>query len=471
VDADGTLRAERGSGGLVGAFETLGSQVPFQWVAAAMTPGDEIAAAIGVAVAGAPEGIELSYVQIPRSAYQGHYDVISSRFLWFLQHGLGHRTQLTPREIDEAWRCGYRPANLIFARAVASRARGPSPMILVQDYHLYLAPRWIRRQLPSAAILHFSHIPWPEAPAWSVVPGPIRREILRGMLGADILGFQDHPSAKRFLETCQSYLPGTRVNEHTLAVMRNGRCTAVRAYPISVDPERLHAAARSPEVQRRRAHLVDSRRETTIVRVDRLDPTKNIPNGFAAFGRLLERRPDLLGRVRFLAFLVPSRTDLPEYRQEYDDVLASAARVNSRYGKAGHQPIELYYENDRAQALAAMSLADVVLVNPLADGMNLVAKEAPLVSRNDAALVLSTRCGAWEELHGAALGVEPTDVDGTAAALETALAMPRAERAIRSAEMRRRIEAFTVVDWLESQRRDLRAVQTGRGEVELLPSA
>jgi trehalose 6-phosphate synthase len=262
-----------------------------------------------------------------------------------------------------------------------------------------------------------------------------------------------------------------RIDQHRVRIGR--REVAVRVYPISVDPPALRADLVRAAAEGYRAALSQRSGEITIVRVDRVDPIKNIPLGFRAFGRLLERRPELVGKATFLAFLVPSRTTIPEYQREYADVLASVDEVNRRFGRAGYEPIQVIYENNRLQALAGMSLADVVLVNSVADGMNLIAKEAPIVNDRDAALVLSTRAGAWAELGGAALGVDPLSLDATVAALEKAISMPRGERLVRAAELRRRIEAHDVWDWLDQQCADLGAVrQAGQPpDAELLAPA
>lgn len=193
----------------------------------------------------------------------------------------------------------------------------------------------------------------------------------------------------------------------------------------------------------------------TIVRVDRMDPSKNIALGFRAFGRLLERRPDMVGNVRFLAFLVPSREAIPEYRRYAREVWREIEQVNSRFCRGDWKPVEVFYQDNRVQAVAGMALADVVLVNPVADGMNLVAKEAPLVSERDSVLVLSKNCGAYGQLAHGAVGIEPTDVEATASALERALEMPAPERLRRTTVLRAVIDAEDLAWWVRSQLTDL----------------
>ena len=457
LDADGALAARRGSGGVMCALNGLGAGVPFTWVSATMTEGDRLAAEGGSPVEVPGSCIDARFVTVPESAYDAHYGFFCNRVLWFVQHGLANEIpdRFTEAELSRAWATGYQPVNYAFAEAVARSARGSDPVFLVQDYQLYQLPRQVRELAGRGLILHFTHIPWPEPEAWEVLPLPIRRQLLLGMLGADILGFQDPRSARRFLATCEVNLPTVEVDYGAGRVHHPDGETTARAYPISVDPPALRKEMAGENVRRYQAALRPICGEATIVRVDRVDPAKNIPLGFQAFGRMLERRPDLVGKAKFLAFMVPSRADLPEYRAEYARMQGSVAEVNERFGFDGYKPIELFYENNWQQALAGMSLADVVLVNSIADGMNLVAKEAAIVSEKDAVLVLSTQTGAWAELGGAALGVDPNEVEGTVRALEHAVDMPRSERAIRAAALRARTEAHDVWDWLDEQCEDL----------------
>jgi len=447
-DDNGSLVPTRGSGGVTCAFAGLGATIPFTWVSAAMTEGDRLAARAASRIEVPRSRVDARFVSVPDSVYDAHYGFFCNRVLWFIQHGLGDEIadRFTQDELSRAWAMGYQRMNSAFAGTIARAARGADPVFLLQDYQLYQLPRAVRQLAGRGRILHFTHIPWPEPNAWEVLPLPIRRQIVLGMLDVDY---------------------ATSQVRHSL-----GETTA-RAYPISVDPQVLQSELASPIVQQHRAALAPKCGDPTIVRVDRVDPAKNIPLGFQAFGKLLERRPDLVGRARFLAFMVPSRAGLPEYQAEYRRVRAAAAEVNARFGLDGYQPVELFYENNWQQALAGMSLADVVLVNSRADGMNLVAKEATIVNRKDAVLVLSTQTGAWAELGGAALGLDPRSLDGTAAALEHAIDMPPGERAIRATALRLRTESHNVWDWLDEQCEDLAGLrsQAEQGSMSLMTPA
>ena len=295
----------------------------------------------------------------------------------------------------------------------------------------------------------------PPSSIWLAVSPRIREDIATGLLANDVVGFQTDRYAHNFLRMVESFVPDATVDYDAGEVRRRRRTTRVRVYPISIDVDATRRIAHSRAARRRADQLLGGTREQVIVRVDRLEPSKNIVRGFLAYEALLQRQSRLRGRISFLAFLVPSRTGLREYGHYGREVQNSVDRINARFGKAGWRPIQLYYENDYAQALAGLSIADVVLVNPLVDGMNLVAKEAAVVSERDAVLVLSETAGAFDQMADGALPVAPLDVAGTADALATALAMPAAERRRRLATLRRGVEREDITWWLRRQIEDL----------------
>ena len=322
---------------------------------------------------------------------------------------------------------------------------------MLHDYHLYAAPLFIRERCPDVSLQHFTHIPWPGPDAWSALPTPIVESICEGMLANDSVSFQTEQSKRNFVLTCLAFLRGVTVDVAESAIQYRGRSVSIFANPISVDVFELRRQLVSPGVGLYRAALADSDGLATIVRVDRLDPAKNILGGFQAFQLLLERHPEWAGRVRFLAFLVPSREAIPEYRQYRDDVFSLVDEINSRFGSARWRPISVFYEQDRPQALAGLSLYDVLIANSLADGMNLVAKEGPILNQRDGVVVLSSGVGAYQELRQAALGVEAEDIEGTAEALHRALLMSPEERRERARAMRRIIARHDMNRWAEEQ--------------------
>ncbi len=459
--ADGSLRPRRGSGGLVTALGHVGRHVPITWVAAAMSEGDRRAAAdpkLLRGVAGEGDSVRLRFATVERSVYEQAYNVIANPFLWFLQHQMWN---LPERPIIDAgtmraWERGYVHLNEAFARAGLAQTRGDrAPRIMLHDYHLYLAAEPIRRARPGAVLSHFTHIPWPPSSIWLTIAPPIREGIARGLLANDVVGFQTERYAHNFLRMVESFVPEATVDYTARSVRHRRRTVHVRHYPISIDVDATRRVASSRAARRRADQLMGGTREQIVVRVDRLEPSKNILRGFLAYEALLQRQPRLRGHISFLAFLVPSRTGLREYGDYGRQVQSTVDRINARFGRAGWRPVQLFYENDYPQALAGLSIADVVLVNPLVDGMNLVAKEAVVVSQRDAVLVLSETAGAFDQMADGVLAVAPADVVGTADALATALAMPAKERARRLAKLRRGVEREDITWWLRRQLEDL----------------
>jgi trehalose 6-phosphate synthase len=461
VGAGGVPRPRRGSGGLVTALGQVGQHVPLTWVAAAMSEGDRRAAAdpkLLREAGGDDDRVRLRFASVERSVYEQAYNVIANPFLWFLQHQMWNLPErpIIDAGVMRAWERGYVPLNEAFARAVIDQARGDrEPRIMLHDYHLYLAAEPIRRARPKAILSHFTHIPWPPSSIWQTIAPPIREGIATALLANDVVGFQTERYAHNFLRMVESFVPKAEVDYEGWAVRSRRRTTQVRNYPISIDVDATRRVAASRAARRRADQLLGATRERVLVRVDRLEPSKNILRGFLAYEALLVRHPRLRGRISFLAFLVPSRTGLKEYGDYGRSVQNAVDRINARFGRAGWRPIQIFYENDYAQALAGLSIADVVLVNPLVDGMNLVAKEAVVVSQRDAVLVLSETAGAYDQMAAGAIPVAPADVVGTADALAQALVMGREERRRRLARLRRGVEREDITWWLRRQLEDL----------------
>lgn len=460
----GNIVACRGSGGVVTALDAAAARVvgamPVTWVAAAMTEGDRLLAAMGDTRQLPTPGpaMQTRFVTADAEAYHLHYNAFCNPVLWFLQHGLWEHLSpgRSPESIAEAWRRGYVALNERFAAAIVTAAKGQQgAAIMLQDYHLYLAAGYVRARLPGALISHFVHIPWPEPQQWALLPAGIHQAIYASICANDLVGMQTVADAERFLRGCAAFLDGARVDYQGKRVLWNGRVTHVRAYPISIDVVGLRRRVAAPDMRAILAKLRPLCGTPTVIRVDRLDPSKNTVRGFRALHQLLEGRPDLHGRLRFLAFLVPSRAAIAEYRSYHEEVMAAAHAVNVQFGRGDWQPVQVFYESNYDQAIAAMTLYDVLLVNPLADGMNLVAKEGPTVNERHGVLVLSEGAGACEQLRAGALAIDPRDVSGTARALAEALAMPHAERQRRAELLRNAVASYDVADWLWSQIEDL----------------
>ena len=467
VDELGRIRQREAGGGVAVALSSVAKSAPVTWVAAACSFGDQVVALTGRRVP-LDNGSSLRLVSLPDEVRRPYYGVFCNPLLWFVQHSLGG--ELSCRDLAaeavESWQAGYVPANRLFADAVIAEVdRSPSgARVMLNDYHLYLAPRLIRRARPHTVLQQFIHIPWPEPSAWLRLPDRLVREICSGLLANDSVFFQTEAACEGFLATCRTYLGAeAEVDDRRGEVEYLGRTTSIWSNPISVDVAELRGLAASPQVVEYGRVLEQRAGRRTIVRVDRLDPSKNVLRGFQAYEALLRRRPRLRGRVKFLAFLVPSRAGIEEYDDYARRVFAFVDEVNGRYGTKDWQPISVIYEQNRLQALAALRLYDVLLVNSVADGMNLVSKEGPIVNGHDGVLVLSKRAGSYEELRSGAIGVDPVDVEGTARALDAALTMPPAERRRRATLLRRAVESHELSDWLRHQLKDLSITEYVRG--------
>jgi trehalose 6-phosphate synthase len=467
IEDNGALTASRGSGGMVTALLATAQMVPMTWIAAAMTEGDRRAAsaADGGLIRGSDGDLSVRFVTVPNSVYQRHYYVFCNPLLWFIQHFMWNtpRTPNIGRAVYEAWDNGYIPVNQAIADAIVTEAAGPSgpPVVLLQDYHLYLAPRMIRDRLPEAAILHFTHIPWPGPRYWGMIPEFMRRRIHEDMCANDIVGLQTRSDVQNFLHCCETILEGAVVDYDTSTVRFREHLVHVREYPISIDSAGLLEFKDSPEVRHYVDRLSHFFGRQTIIRVDRSEPSKNIIRGLRAFELLLERYPEYRTNVNFLQFLVPSRSELGVYQTYTDEVFELVESINDHYGDVDWQPIRVFYEDNYAQAIAGMTRYDVLLVNPVIDGMNLVSKEGPLVNERNGVLILSELAGSFEQLHDFVLPVSPADLEGTLRALHRALTMPEDERRARAEGLRKQIEENDIVLWLESQFKDLYALTRG----------
>lgn len=464
-DADGARVTRRGGGGLVTALRSLVAMHDVTWIASAMTEEERVVAreAGGAAIEetardGSPYRLRL--VAHDPAAYDWFYNVVANPTLWFLQHYLWNLAQAPnlDRGLHHAWNEGYVAVNAGFAEAVVAELEAePDTAVFFHDYHLYLAPRFVRTRVPDAALAHFIHIPWPQPDYWRVLPAAIRRALHDGLLANDVVGFHTDRWRRNFLRSCVDIL-GAEGNFIDCSAEYEGRRIAATSHPISVDPSEFDELAASEAVRLRESALVRSRPEWLVLRVDRTDPSKNVVRGFRAFERFLADHPELHGRVGMLALLDPSRQDIPEYAEYLGAIQRTARAVNDRFQREGWTPIDLRIEDDFLASVAAYKQYDVLLVNAIFDGLNLVAKEAPLVNGRDGVLILSENAGAHEELSEWALTVNPFDIAGQAEAINTALEMPAPERAARARALRAHIREHGLAEWVKGQLADLDAV-------------
>jgi trehalose 6-phosphate synthase len=441
LDDAGARVERRGAGGLVTALRGLLADHDVTWIASAITDEDRRVAAEG----GAPGTVLVAHEP---TAYDGYYNTIANPLLWFVQHSLWS-LGMTP-ELGEAshraWVDGYVRVNRSFAEAVVAQIDNrPDAAVFFHDYHLYLAPAFVRAARPDATLAHFVHIPWPAD--WSVLPPAWRVAVHEGLLANDVVGFHTERWARNFLRSCDD-------------VLGRGHRPRVVHHPISVDVEEFVELAASADVVRRETELRATHPDRLIVRVDRVDPSKNIVRGLHAFELLLDLHAEWRGRVSMLALLDPSREAIPEYVAYRDEIERAASAVNERHGDDRWRPVDLRIADDFAQSVAAYKQYDVLLVNAVYDGLNLVAKEGPLVNRRDGVLVLSENAGAHAELGEWAIGVNPFDVLGQAEALHVALSLPAEERRRRGEALRAEVRENDVARWLDGLLGDVDALST-----------
>jgi len=455
---DGSRVARRGGGGLVTALRSLVAHHDVTWIASAITDEDRVVAAEseGAFAETVRDGSPCRLRLVPHdpAAYDRFYNVIANPTLWFLQHYLWDlvRNPNVDPALQHAWDDGYVPVNRAFGDAVLEElAARPDATVFFHDYHLYLAPRLVRDALPDAVLAHFVHIPWPDAEMWRVLPEEMRRAVHEGLLANDVVGFHTERWARNFRRSACDLLGEDALER-----------TQVTAHPISVDAAEFAQLAETEAVLQRERELVERRPERIVLRVDRTDPSKNLVRGFLAFELYLEAHPDAQGRVVMLALLDPSRQDIPEYAEYLAAIEREARRVNARFETDGWSPIDLRVEDDFPASLAAYKQFDVLLVNAVFDGLNLVAKEAPLINERGGVLVLSENAGAHEELRDWAVSVNPFDLGGQAEAIHRALAMDEGERRQRLGAIRDWVRTHDLEEWIEAQLADFDAAARRR---------
>jgi trehalose 6-phosphate synthase len=463
---DGSVK--RGTGGLVTALTGLASHRDAIWIASAMTDGDVRVAEehdgrpIEVE---APEGgtYHVRFVASDPEAYDRFYNIFANPMLWFIQHYLWDQSNapdIRRHEVD-AFENGYQTVNDDLARAVLDEIHGDDePVVMVHDYQLYTLPAMVRASRPDVFLHHFVHIPWTQSDAWRVLPKWIRDQIFEGLLANDIIGFHTRSYRRNFLQCCRD-LMDLEVDMERGVVHCADRKVWVRAYPLPIDYNATREVARREGVRAFEERLLRRRREYSILRVDRADLSKNVLRGFTAFDIFLEQHPEFAERITFTAQLMPSRTDVPEYAEYLEKIEALVAVVNHRHGTPDWMPIDLKLRDDLEEAVASYKHYDVMMVNAMFDGMNLVAKEGPLVNERNGVSILSENTGAHEELGEFALSVNPFDVQELADSIFDALTMAVAERERRARGLKEIVTSRDPGNWIDEQIADIRAKARG----------
>ena len=464
----GELVASRGGGGLVTALTGLVNHRDALWIASAMSDEDAEASrahdgkSFECDVEGTTYRVRL--VESDPDAYDAFYNVIANPMLWFIQHylwDLSNAPDIRQNEVD-AYEQGYVRVNEDLAAAVLDEISDLSDaVVMLHDYHLYTAPRAIRKARPDVFLHHFIHIPWTQPDYWRVLPRDIREDIFEGMLANDIVSFHTRHYMRNFLLCCRE-LFDLDVDENAGVVRMEDREVWVRSYPLPISAETFARSAQRPRVHEYEREILRRRRDHMILRVDRADLSKNVLRGFTAFDLFLEQHPDFLEQVTFIAHMVPSRQDVPEYAEYLERIEALVAVVNHRHGTTDWMPIELKLRENLEEAIAAYKHYDLLIVNAMFDGMNLVAKEGPLVNERHGVSLLSENTGAHEELGEFSLSVNPFDVQEQADAIYRALTMSAEERSWRAEGLKKIVTARHPGDWVDDQLSDIEAKRGGR---------
>ena len=457
---NGEFDFERGAGGLVTALGALAEKHEVLWIASAMSKDDRLWAKKHENEIQSIDGIFLRLVRPPKAAYGKYYGIISNPLLWFIQHQLWntpHAPSITEKTWD-AWNNGYLPINELLSDAVIDSMRNiDRPVIvLVQDYHLYLMPHYLRKGLgEDAQIQPFIHIPWPGPDAWRLLPKKMRETLLYSLLESNRIGFQTEKDAFNFVQTCRFHLPDAHSKGKRNTIYINDREVFASPYPISIDVEKLETLLEEDQTRLLKSeftNLIEDRK--MILRVDRIEPSKNIIRGLEAYRAFLEKYPEYHEKVKLICLLVPSRMEVEEYQDYLKEIMAVAGMINAEFSQPQWEPVRVILGDNYLRAIAAMQLYDILFVNPIADGMNLVAKEGVLLNEKDGVLLLSEYAGAYYELGDHALNVSPYDIYGTVDAMHQALKMPSEERRSRATALRNIVQDANIKDWFQAQVKD-----------------
>jgi trehalose 6-phosphate synthase len=473
-DEDGEIKPYRGAGGIVTAMSTALLATDAVWISPARTAEDvEVTRASGGARLGMPADDPQYWVKFilpDPEQFRLYYDVISNSLLWFMQHYMWdiHNEPFIDQDIYHAWSEGYRKVNQLFAEEVAVEieATDKKPLVFLQDYHLYLCARYIRERVPDALIHHFTHSPWVQSDYFQYLPTRMRRELLQGILSCDVVGFHTPRYAANFIQCCQDGdAAQVSVNMKKRSVAYEGRDVLVRSYPISIDHEALERTATREDVgvfRKKFVDLLDGRK--MILRVDRIELSKNIIRGMEAYEIFLREFPGWKGKVTFVIVLYDSRQSLTAYRDYKAAIEVKAKRINEEFGEPGWQPLYLDIEDSYPRSVAALMEFDVLMVNPVSDGMNLVAKEGAVLNRKDGLILLSMKAGAYAEMKGSVLALDPLDVWETAQLLDKGLSMPALRKRLLAVQAREIVMENTSFKWLLRQIQNLRRVEKAKEE-------
>ena len=435
-DETGKIELIRGAGGIVGSMIPFLKKTHGKWVSSAIGECDHYINnkySNKVPIPLEDPEYYVQFIKTEEDVYNGFNGKFANPLLWFIHHSMWNPpySPCADDELHQAWD-SYKYVNSMFAEAIGEDVykSEKTPIVMLQDYHLYLTPKLIRKQHPDVLMSQFVHIPFPPPEIFQQLPNHMQIEILDSMLTNDVLGFHIPRYMNNFFQTIKLILPNASVDEITGDILYNGHVCHVRTYPISVDIETLQTHAQNPKVIAKEAEVDEIIGDCKLIyRTDRADLSKNIIRGFQAYDMFLEKYPEWREKVKFVATLMPSRQDIKIYREYTDKIKDIVKEINEKYATPDWQPIKYICRGDYDLVIALLKRYDVLMVNPILDGMNIVAKEGSVVNENNGVLVLSTGAGCYEELKDGAICINPFDLRQTAESIDMALLMDETTKA------------------------------------------
>ncbi len=472
-DAQGKIELIRGAGGIVGSMIPFLKKTQGTWVSSAIGECDHY---INNKYQGkVPISLEdpeyyVQFVKTEEDDYNNFNGKFANPLLWFIHHSMWFSpySPCADDELHKAWD-SYQYVNSMFAETIGKDVAKSekTPIVMLQDYHIYLTPKLIRKEHPDVLMSQFVHIPFPSPEIFQQLPNHMQTEILSSVLTNNVLGFHIPRYMNNFLQTVKLILPDASVDEISGDILYKGQVCHVRTYPISIDIETLKNHGQSPNVISKEVEVAEMIGDCKLIyRTDRADLSKNIIRGFQAYDLFLEKYPDWRGKVKFVATLMPSRQDIKIYREYTDNIKDIVKKINEKYATPDWEPIKYICRGDYDLVVALMKRYDVLMVNPILDGMNIVAKEGSVLNENNGVLVLSTGAGCYEELKEGAICINPYDLRQTAEALDTALLMDDKSKSVLLSEARAAIERNDLNKWVTDQLNDIEKVMNEKQKLQ-----
>lgn len=472
-DGKGKIQLIRGKGGIVGSMIPFLEKTHGTWFSSAIGECDEYMNNKHDSKVPIPLDDPKYYLRLIKTEediYNGFNGKFANPLLWFIHHSMWNPpySPCADDELHQAWD-SYQYVNHKFAEAIvdAVSTSKKTPIVMLQDYHIYLTPKLIREQLPEVLMSQFVHIPFPPPEIFQQIPNHMQIEILDGLLANDVLGFHIKRYMNNFLQTIRQILPIALVDEVVGDILYKGHVCHVRTYPISVDVETLQKHAQSPDVISKDSEVDEIIGDCKLIyRTDRADLSKNILRGFRAYDMFLEKYPEWKEKVKFVATLMPTRQDIKIYREYTDKIKEMVAEINDKYSTPDWEPIKYICRGDYDLVIALLKRYDVLMVNPILDGMNIVAKEGTIVNENNGALILSTGAGCYEELKEGAICINPYDLRQTAESIDSALLIDEETKAKMLQKARAAIFKNDLNKWTSDQLKDIKSVMIERQELK-----